>query len=410
MQLVRYRFFLVLALLPLWGGCGFFNDQPGPIDATTDVGSSVNLSTEAAFYCMTEGDFACAEENYCANPADQATALRCCLSKSLHTLFSENTQQLGEKLGYHPLPFKELRELSPQQILEQRALPLGELFLTSKEQAVDTEALFALWSQSLHDREISAMELRNHLRVLGQDLENTLQCMNTSLNGFEQDELQEEIFATDAGIPLTARDLLFAKFAVGTSSYLLQALADYDWGVESFSEWPLTSSFLADINGAAAEGDSRWGDLSAEGEATIANRFSLLVHSFDALKAFSALKDSPSETDRYLNWRFTGEAQTQASALLKGAYDSLKTGEWQDLPEANEAINLFPLATASQIPNGTKIPLNLKVLVTEDDQSIRVSEQFLKSFLASVYQMEALPDPVPPKGGVEIPDWVKAPQ
>ncbi len=410
MKFIRCRLFFVLAILPWLGGCGFFNDQPGPIEATTDVGSAVNLSTEAAFYCMTEGDFACAEENYCANPSDKAVALRCCLAKSLHTLFSDNTRQLGEKLGYHPLSFKELRELTPQQILEQGAMPLGELFLTPQEQPVEWANLFATWSQSLHDQEVSSTELRNHLRVLGQDLENTLQCMNTSLSGFEQDELQEEIFATEAGIPLTSRDVLFAKFALGTSAYFLQALADYDWGVESFSAWPLTSTFLADINGAAAEGDARWGDLSSEGEVAMASRFPLLVHSFDALKAFSALQGSPSETDRYLNWRLTTESQTQASALLKAAYDSLKTGEWQDLPTATEAINLFPLGTTSKIPNGTKIPLNLKFLVIEDDQNIRVSEQFLKNFLASVYQMEALPDPVPPKGGVEVPDWVKAPQ
>src|SRR5207247_568877 len=133
-------------------------------------------------------------------------------------------------------------------------------------------------------------------------------------------------------LSVSPRDLNFLEFALGAGGYGLQGIAAYESGVDQFPRLPLSDDFLKDINGKAAAGDARLGDLSDAEAGHIVALFPLLQKTFGALKAFSDLKDQPSQVDDYLNWRIDKEDQEEASKILKAGFDSLQKSAWADLP------------------------------------------------------------------------------
>jgi len=376
-----YRLFAFLALFLSLGlpACGFFDDQP---QGSSGQGTQ-ELSKESGFSCFEEGDTACAQENYCGLIGDLEAGLRCCLAGFLETAFSENTASLGENLGYQPVAFKELREMSIQEILDAKALPFGELFLVPNVED-DLGKVLKQWGTSLSEKQVAVSELEGQLVKLGEDFSATVQCLNSSLQGFGGDEIQPQVFATEEGQEVALRDLLLIKFFLGTSSYLLQGMGDYEWGFANFPASYLEEGFLQDINGQTGGEDTRWGDLDEAGAGRVAERFRLLVQSFDALKSFSNLKDSPSRMDAYLNWRWSTASQEKASHYLAAGYDSLKKSQWQPISGSDKEINLFNLSATATLPNGNRVPEALPVLIKDPSGGLDVNSEFTKSFFMTV--------------------------
>lgn len=334
--------------------------------------------------CLRQGDPVCAEENYCSLPEHPQAALRCCLAGLIQTVFSENTQSLGRALGYEPLSLKEIRNLSREEILEKKALPFGELFLQPQEEGVDYRRLLKDWFLALEDQGVSTGELNQRLRRLGESLESGLECLNTQIHYFRRDTLTPGIFNSEEKLPLENRDLLFVKFFLGTTSYLLQGLSHYEWGFEIFPSLLPEASFWEDLNGQAGVEDHRFGDLGKGGAEPVSVNFRLLVGSFDALKAFSQLNDVPTKIDAYLNWRLSAESQYDLSNIFSAIYLSLKKGEWFLLPDEEHAVNFFPLSMPEGVPDGRKVSRDLPVFQPKEEGGWRANPEFFREFLAPI--------------------------
>ena len=346
-------FFSILLAL-LFAGCGQAAST-GPEPGSPEAKMAQGLE------CLRQGDPNCAEESYCSIPEHPKASLRCCLAKLGKTVFSENTQALGRSLGYEPLSLKEIRSLSREEILEQKALPFGELFLVSYEEGVDYPQLFSDWLLALGHQEVETQTLNTQFRTLGEGLGVALDCLNTQVHYFREDAFKQDVFNSEEKLSLAKRDFLFVKFFLGTTSYLLQSLSHYQWGFEVFPELPPDEGFWQDLNGQVGEGDDRFGDLEEGGAEKISAKFRLLVGSFDALKAFSQLNEVPTKIDAYLNWRLSADSQAYLSQIFSAVYLSLKKNDWFLLPDGEHAVNFFPLAKARGVPDGRGIPRDFPV-------------------------------------------------
>ena len=367
-----FTFFTILSLISL-AACGGSQSPP-------EEGSPQSVKA-AGLGCFKDGDVSCAEENYCSLAQDNEAGLRCCVATFLKVYFSENTVALGTSLGYEPLGLNELRNMSKEEILRAKALPFAEIFFTSKEEGVEYKKMLASWGLALVDDNASTSELNGRLKKLGAGLETTLKCLDNQLSGFQDDELNPEIFTTEKGVPVAKRDLLFVKFFLGASSYVLQGLTQYEWGFEQFPSLPPSDGFLQDLNGKKGAGDIRFADLSEAGAGKIAGKFKLLVQSLDALKAFSQLKDHPSRIDSFLNWRFSKEDQEWASGVLGSLYQSIKKAQWYEIPGEDWLINFFSFAKVKTIPSGERVPTEWVVLQRDEEGEIEGNKDFFYRLL-----------------------------
>lgn len=388
MILQRNRIFPVLIpLLLLLSSCGGKDSAGGDVsinESLTPPGASKDLG----LLCLTEGDLACAKKNYCAIRGDAQAGFRCCLATFLETYLSENTQALGVMLGYDPADWEEIRASRYQDLLDDKALPFGELFLLSQDEAPAIKELLKQWGIRLVTDRASTSELLNRLGRFGSDLEPTLACLDANLGSFQADTVEKEIFQNETPLEVGPRDLYFLRFVLGAVSYLTQAAQPYDLGAKQFPSWPPSDEFLADVNGLAGEGDARFGDLDAGEAKRIAALDPALVQAFDALKSFSALKGSPGKIDAYLNWRFSSEFQEKASAFLKAAHASLTAG-WQTLPGGHYQLNLGSLAQSGAIPDAHRVSQEQRVLVRDDEGDADVNGDFFQEWAAALVRPAA---------------------
>lgn len=359
-------------------GCGSSAPEPEP-----EV--SVTLSPKAAgLQCFEGGDVSCAAENYCSLPEDGEAAFRCCLARLLEVYFSENTQELGRMLGYEPLGVRELRQLSREEILKRRAAPFGELFLNSQGEGKKYGSIVGRWLQELSAQQASSQELNSRLIQLGVDLEAGYQCLHQGLAGFSEDSIDPEVWAADSKLSVNQRDLRFAKFFLGTLSYVLQTLPQYQWGFDTFPALPLDDDFFADVNGQVGEGDARLGDLSQGAATEIVGNFFLLVSAFEDLKTFSQLPAQASRIDAYLNWRFETGSQEYLSGILKAVYLSLQEDGWQAIPGEDWQLNFFGLSEAGRLPDGRKVDRNTEAVLVKENGGPELNEEFLKLWVEPV--------------------------
>ena len=354
-----YFIFPILIFLMAFTACGSGSGESKP-----EV--SVTLSPkQAGLNCFAEGDVSCAADRYCSVEADAEAAFRCCVATFLNGYFSENTRALGILLGYDPAGFKTVRQMSRQDLLAQKAMPFAELFLSRPQEGKKFSALIGRWLQQLSKDEAATAELNDRLIKFGADLETTYQCLDTRLAGFEQDQINPEIWSTQEGLVVTQRDLLFAKFILGTLSYVLQSLPQYEWGFDYFPAAPLQEGFLADVNGLAGEGDLRFGDLGQGKVTQIVTKFPLLKSGFADLKYFSQLPQEATLIDAYLNWRFERGAQDYLAGVLRAVHQSLQEDAWQDIPGEDWQLNFYGLSQAARVPDGRKVARSLEVFYPE---------------------------------------------
>lgn len=373
MTLKSYFLFPILIFLMAVTACGGGSGESKP-----EV--SVTLSPkQAGLKCFAEGDAACAADRYCSVQDDAEAAFRCCVATFLNVYFSDNTRALGISLGYDPIGLKEAREMSRQDLLSERALPFAELLLSQPREGKKYSALIVRWLQQLSQDQAAAAELNDRLIKFGAGLETAYQCLDSRLTNFERDQINPEIWSTKEGLPITLRDLLFTKFFLGTVSYVLQTLPQYEWGFDYFPAAALEEGFLADINGQAGEGDIRFGDLGQGRVGQIVAKFPLLKSSFADLKRFSQLPQDATLIDAYLNWRFERGDQDYLAGILRSVYQSLQEDVWQDIPGEDWQLNFFSLSQAARVPDGRKVDRSMEVLHQEEG-ALKFQGDFLREW------------------------------
>jgi len=364
-------FFLLFTL----AACG--SGVPSPDGTASEAAPTKTMAQQ----CLFKGDLGCARKNYCGLKEDKGAAFRCCLSQFLGNYFSQNTQELGGMLGYSPVDFAKLRTLSREEILKTKALPFGEWILSNDS---DAKALLAQYGMALVNGHVSTQDLRQHLAKFGADLQTTSSCLAGVADGFSEDQLEKEVFASETAQAVASRDLRFLQFLTGTLGYSFQTLGAYESGFDVFPSLPLSQDFLDDLNGHRGEGDLRLGDLSDIEAQAIADKFYLLKNSFEALKAFSELKDKPGRIDDYLNWRFSETKQQDFSAVLKAAYLSLQQAEWLAIPDSDWELRLSALAKAETLPDGRRVDRKPDLLSRDKQGEIQVDQDLVKAWLSPV--------------------------
>jgi hypothetical protein len=369
------RSFAVLFFI-FHAACALISDQPSSDSKTSEP----KFSLQQGASCFSEGNLSCARENYCGVGEGEGAKLRCCAAQFLESYFSEDSAALAQMLGYQPVGFAELRAMGRTEIVEKKTLLFGEFLLVSKDEPFDLDGILTQWGAALSKQQTATAELSQRLTAFGAGLEPSVQCLSEAMNGFTGDELEAEFFGLGRALPVTQRDLKFVKAVLAMTSYEFQGAGQYDWGFAQFPSLPLDDAFLQDVNGQGGEDDARFGNLSEAGISRIVEKFPLLVQGFDALKAFSLMSDQASEIDAYLNWRIPTALQERMSAALKAAYVSLKTGEWQDIPETGWRINLFSLSHGDGIPKGQRVSREIPVLIRNDDGEITAHDAFFKAW------------------------------
>ncbi len=366
-------FFLLFTL----AACG--SGSPSPEPSSNDAAPSKTIAQQ----CLSGGDLGCARKNYCGLKEDKGSAFRCCLSQFLENYFSQNTQELGTMLGYSPVDFAKLRTMSREEILKGKALPFGEWILSNDS---DAKALLVQYGMALVNGHVATQDLRQHLTKFGSDLQTTSSCLASVTDGFSEDHLEKEVFASEKEQAVAPRDLRFLQFLTGVLGYSFQTISAYESGFDVFPSLPLTQDFLDDLNGHRGEGDLRLGDLSDAEAQAIADKFYLLKNSSEALKAFSELKDTPGRIDDYLNWRFSETKQQDFSVVLKSAYLSLHQADWVAIPDSEWELRLSALAKTETLPDGRKVDRKADLLSRDKQGEIQIDKDLVKAWLSPVLQ------------------------
>jgi len=349
--------------------------------STAKLEGSESSARSSALQCLDQGNLSCAQENFCgqqsAHPEDVQAALRCCVSQFLNIAFSENTQDLGKKLGYHPLPFGDLKSRSLRDLISGKHLVFGELLFLPQGQAPRLRDLLMDWGSALTRDHASTRALSSHFIRLGQDLEKVSACLEKIPAGFAEDDLEGDFFGSPEKTKITPRDLAFLKFASASLGYLFQSAFEYEWGFENFPSWPFEDSFYEDINGKQSAGDRKFGDLNAEAAPRVASKGALLQKGLRSFEDFLS-QSRIGLIDAWLRWRFSQEDLIAYTSVLRSASASMEQGLWMSVSGEDFIVNASSLLQAPSLPNASTIPASMELLKKDATGSPEVDSDYLK--------------------------------